>query len=107
MLPLSNLKLGLVIQMNLISKDRFRLSLGLVVHQKVELAFADKFVLRVASDLHLGFKGILFHSKLPLASRIDFHLEVSKGKAGLKSGLRGKFRIGLLVAAVTIRRTRV
>jgi hypothetical protein len=102
--PLSNLKLGLVSQMSLIGKGRFRLSLGLAGHQSVKLAFAGKRGLRVASDLPLGFKEILFRSSLALASGIDFHLEVSKGKASLKSGLRDKFRIGLLVAAVTTHR---
>lgn len=107
MLIFSNLELGLVIRTNFTGKCRFLILLGLARHQRVESAFEGKCALRVASDSAIGFKDTLVCSSLALASRIDFRLEVCKGTPTLKWGLRGKWTKGLLVAAVTIRRTKL
>ena len=107
MLLFSNLELGLVIRTNFTGKCRFLILLGLARHQRVESAFEGKCALRAASNSAIGFKDTLVCSSLALASRIDFHLEVGKSTPILKWGLRGKRTKGLLVAAVTVRRTKL
>jgi len=107
MLLFSNLELGLVIRTNFTGKCRFLILLGLARHQRVESAFEGKCELRAAYDSAIGFKDTLFRSSLILALRIDFHLEVGKCTPTLKRGLRGKRTKGLLVAAVTVRRTKL